>query len=786
MPQAVSAADFMEDLRFALESANYGTFRYDVRKNEREWDDRFRSCFGFPADAPASDDALYDAMHPDDRETIRAAFQRCLASPDEPSFEAELRLFKDDDSGARYARLRGRAYFDGPNAVRFVGISEDITAHRRMLGRCDRAELERDRLRALFDGSPALIAILIGPEHVIEVANDGFHAAFAHARPVLGKPLREALAELEDQGIVDLVAQVFRTGEPHRALEAPLLLRGTAGLEQRFFDIVYAPVRGAGATIVGVSIFAHEVTLSVRARNAMQEAITLEEAARKQLEDASRTKDEFLSTLSHELRTPMNAILGWATMLRNESLSPEQQARALETVERNARMQTRLIEDLLDLSRMVQGKFVLSVGPVEMVRVVEAALETVRPAAEAKGIRLQPVLDSHATIVGDPDRLQQIVWNLLANAIKFTPKGGRVQVRLRRDTSYVEVAIADNGQGIDPAFLPHVFDRFRQADGGITRRTGGLGLGLAIVRSLVELHGGTVEARSDGVGHGATFVVRLPMAPLRADKEPVTPTRAGMPVRTDFDCPPELKGARVLVVDDEADTRQLLEYLLVQCEAVVKTAASAEEAMAALRAERFDVLVSDVGMPDEDGYQLLQRVRALPPEQNGRIPALALTAYARGVDRTRALRHGFSMHLAKPIEPSELLVVVAHLASTFPALLDTDLDRLAHVVAADRVARLVEVDDVARLGGELHDVAAVARDDAGRRRLRRRVDRDDPLPRLGAARPALERHLAVRVDGRDVGRARRRQRQRRIEARDEREREPGGEETATNRRGQRR
>jgi CheY-like chemotaxis protein len=321
---------------------------------------------------------------------------------------------------------------------------------------------------------------------------------------------------------------------------------------------------------------------------------------------------------------------------------------------------------MLDLARIEQGKLVLSVGPLELVRVVEAAIDAVRPAADAKQIRLQPVLDSHATIVGDADRLQQVVWNLLSNAIKFTPRGGRVQVRLRREPSFVEVVVADNGQGIEPDFLPHIFDRFRQADSSFTRRAGGLGLGLAIVRSLVELHGGDVSAFSDGAGGGATFVVRLPMAPLRADSRPsVSPAPPGEPKARTFECPPTLKGLKILVVDDEPETRELLQFLLEQCESVVSTAASAAQAFALIGREPFDLLISDVGMPDEDGYSLIKRVRGLESARAA-LPALALTAYARAEDRTQALRAGFNMHLAKPIDPGELLVVIEALVRHLP------------------------------------------------------------------------------------------------------------------------
>ncbi|HEY1533420.1 MAG TPA: ATP-binding protein, partial [Polyangiaceae bacterium] len=377
-------------------------------------------------------------------------------------------------------------------------------------------------------------------------------------------------------------------------------------------------------------------------------------------EAANRAKDDFFSTLSHELRTPLNAIVGWSQLLSRNAIAPEQVPKALETIQRNARMQARLIEDMLDLARIEQGKLVLSVGPVETTRVVESAIEAVQPAAVAKGVRIQPVLDSHATIVGDADRLQQVVWNLLSNAIKFTPRGGRVQVRLRREHSYVEIAVADNGQGIAPEFLPHVFARFRQADAA-PEKAKGLGLGLAIVRSIVELHGGTVSALSDGPGKGATFVVRLPTAPLRSDAAPSLEKDPLQEQARTFECPPELCGARVLVVDDEEETRELMRYLLAQCETRVTLASGATHALEELSRGAFDVLVSDIGMPEHDGYWLIGQVRKLPAARGGGIPAVALTAYARTEDRTASLRAGFDMHLVKPIDPNELLVVIGTL-----------------------------------------------------------------------------------------------------------------------------
>ena len=396
-------------------------------------------------------------------------------------------------------------------------------------------------------------------------------------------------------------------------------------------------------------------------------------------QESSRLKDEFLATMSHELRTPLNAILGWANLLTKGSLDDESKAQALETIERNARSQVRLIEDLMDISRIITGKLRLDVRPVSLADVIEEAINAVRPTAEAKNIRMQVLLDPAAgPVSGDPDRLQQVMWNLLSNSLKFTPKGGRVQVRLERINSHIEIIVGDSGQGIEAEFLPHVFDRFRQADSTNTRTVGGLGLGLAIVRQLVELHGGTIQATSAGKGQGATFAVSLPVAAVhetknarRADKERVHP-RAGGSVA--LDCPPPLMGLKVLVVDDELDARELIIAVLTQCDAIVTAATSVPEALEAIAHDQPDILISDIGMPDEDGYSLIKKVRALSPQCGGRIPAVALTAYARAEDRIKALDSGFQMHAPKPIEPAELAAIVASLAQRYnPSTTDSTI-----------------------------------------------------------------------------------------------------------------
>jgi signal transduction histidine kinase/DNA-binding response OmpR family regulator len=529
---------------------------------------------------------------------------------------------------------------------------------------------QRAALYRHFMQAPFLVAVFKGSQHVIELSNPACLRAWGKGPEVIGLPLAEALPELRDQPFLGYLNEVFRTGEQYEASEhlARLPTGPNGAIEALYYNFVYAPLRDPRGVVEGTLLAAFDVTSQVRTRQEKEQTLALLKAAHEQrshalaeAERANAAKDEFLSTMSHELRTPLNAIVGWSKLLRSGTVAPEQQPRALETIERNAEIQTRLINDMLDLARIEQGKLVLAVGPTEMVRVVEAALDAVRPAAELKGVRLQPVLDSHATIVGDADRLQQVVWNLLSNAIKFTPRGGRVQVRLHREQSYVEVVVADDGQGIVEEFLPHVFDRFRQADAKISRRAGGLGLGLAIVRSIVQLHGGTVKAESAGSNRGATFTVRLPTAPLRADAEPSSRDSGAPPPASTFDCPQELSGLRILVVDDEPETRELLKFVLQKCEAVVSTGESAAQALDWLTNAAFDVLISDVGMPGTDGYSLISDVRRLPHIANSSIPAIALTAYARREDRTAALRAGFDVHLTKPIDPAELLVVIATL-----------------------------------------------------------------------------------------------------------------------------
>lgn len=425
-------------------------------------------------------------------------------------------------------------------------------------------------------------------------------------------------------------------------------------------------IRGADGKPDGVVAATVDITDRRRAEAEREQLLESERAARVEAERASRMKDEFLATLSHELRTPLNAILGWSQVLTRGSRDEGDLTKGLQTIERNARAQTQIIEDLLDMSRIVSGKVRLDVQRVDLGELVRLAVETVRPSAEVRGIRLQTVLDPNAgPVSGDPNRLQQVFWNLLSNAVKFTPKGGRVQVVLERVNSDVEVSVIDTGEGIRPDFLPHVFDRFRQGDPTTTRNHGGLGLGLSIVKELVELNGGSVRVRSLGTGHGATFVVRLPVTVIRPEAEPAGERRhprASPSSMAPTDNCVRIEGVKVLIVDDEPDARALVKRLLEDCGVEVSTAASAAEALDTLQSQRPHVLISDVGMPGEDGYSLIRRVRALGPEHGGDVPAVALTAYARSEDRTRSILAGFQLHIAKPIEASELIAVIAALA----------------------------------------------------------------------------------------------------------------------------
>ncbi len=432
-------------------------------------------------------------------------------------------------------------------------------------------------------------------------------------------------------------------------------------------SLTISPIRDLSGQIVGAAKIAHDIT-ALRDREAQLRQVAAdrevllqsERSARVETERLGRLKDEFLATLSHELRTPLNAIQGWSQILRHERVSPQDYARGLEAIERNVRAQSQIVSDLLDMSRIISGQILLEVRPMSLQEVLVAALDAVRPAADSKGIRIQTLFDPGiGPVRGDPTRLQQVFWNLLTNAVKFTPKGGSVKVVLERVDSHVEVAVEDTGIGIEPDFLPFVFERFRQADAGIARRHGGLGLGLSIVKNLVEQHGGSVRAKSKGQGQGSTVTVALPLYHLRIEDDREHRRSAADPLRT-IDLP-RLDGAAVLFVDNDVDGCELVSRILGGQGARVRCTSSGQEALEILSLEQFDVLLSDIGMPDMDGYEFVRRLRGTEHARSRSIPAIAITAYARPEDRQRALLSGYQMHLAKPIEPSELIAAIASL-----------------------------------------------------------------------------------------------------------------------------
>lgn len=404
-------------------------------------------------------------------------------------------------------------------------------------------------------------------------------------------------------------------------------------------------------------------TASVQTLAIQNQELSVERTKRVEAERIGRIKDEFLANLSHEIRTPLTAILGWSVLLKAGQSTAAEIAEGLDVIRRNARAQAKLIEDLLDMSRIISGKLRLDVQRVELAGTVAAAVEVVHLAAEAKGVRIEVVVDPLAgPVSGDPSRVQQMIWNLLSNAVKFTPRGGKVQVTVQRVNSHIELSVSDTGQGIDPDFLPHAFERFSQAEGPLANHGKGLGLGLAIVKNLAELHGGSVRAKSGGAGKGSTFIVSLPISVVRsltAGEQRHHPTAS---IEGDAPACPDLAGVHVMVVDDDQDALQLVKRMLEQCNATVTICESGADCIKILTGARPNVLITDIGMPGMDGYSLIKQVRALPSEAGGTTPAIALTAHARSEDRRRAMLSGFDIHVARPVEPSELVAVVASLA----------------------------------------------------------------------------------------------------------------------------
>jgi PAS domain S-box-containing protein len=549
--------------------------------------------------------------------------------------------------------------------LRIWGTRRDITAQkrveealrqseerfRRMAADLKRENEERAYLAAIVESSDDAI-IAKDLDGIVRSMNAAAERLLGYtAAELVGRPIR-TIIPFDRQSEEDDIISRIRRGEPVDHFETVRQAK-----DGRLIDVslTVSPVRDSSGRVVGASKIARDITDQRRLAEERDRLLEAERVARAEAERASRVKDEFVAMVSHELRTPLNAILGWTQLMTRSSHDPALIQRGLEVVTRNTRLQAQLISDLLDISRIVAGKLSVEMESVDLVLIVKGAIETIEGEGKAKGVVIEKSLaDAPTMVVGDPARLQQVVWNLLSNAIKFTPSGGRVRVSLGLSGNRAEIAVTDDGAGIRADFLPHVFDRFHQADRSITRRFGGLGLGLSIVKHLVDVHGGTVRAESPGEGQGATFTISLPTS------AGVTPydRRSRPPAAPEPETPALLDTIRVLVVEDERDTMDFLIELLEAQGATVLSASTAREGLSLVRDEAPDVLISDIGLPEMDGYDFIQHVRRESVPAHG-IPAIALTAYARAEDRMRALRAGFQAHMAKPVEAAELIATVA-------------------------------------------------------------------------------------------------------------------------------
>jgi PAS domain S-box-containing protein len=699
-------------LKLALDAARLGDWSWDARTDVTEMSETAARIFGIPPGPHMTWEELSNLLHPDDREPTRAAVQDAIAN--HTDYDIEYRAIRSDNSQV-WVLSKGRGiYAENGTVTGMLGFLQDISTRKaneetlreqaealrtlNEMGKTISAELDlHATVQAVTDAATELTGARFGSFFYNVLNEDGAsymlftlagvpRAAFDHfpmprATDLFGPTFRgEAVVRIDDvkkDPRYGKNSPYFGMPEGHLPvtsyLAVPVVSRSGEVLGGLFFGHPAPGIFTERDEIV-VSGLASQAAIAMdnarlyeaaqKARADAEQAAAQNERLYRQAEESSRLKEEFLATISHELRTPLSAILGWAKMLRMGQLSPENSAKALDTIERNARAQAQLVDDLLDVSRIITGKLRMDVRPSDPNSFIDAAVEAVRPAAEAKNVRIQKVVDTAPiSIPGDPVRLQQVVWNLLSNAIKFTPRGGRVQIYSQRVNSHLEIVVSDNGQGISPDFLPHVFDRFRQADQKTSRQHGGMGLGLAIVRHLVEMHGGTVRAASEGEGKGATFTVMLPIAPVyQVDSTGSRVHPAARDLLPANDITDRLDGLRILVVDDEPDTRELLKQGLEYCGAKVRVAGSAPEALNELKIALPDILISDIGMPGADGYELIKEVRRLPVARGGKIAAIALTAYTRIEDRLHALRAGYDMHVPKPVELAELVAVAASVA----------------------------------------------------------------------------------------------------------------------------
>jgi len=540
------------------------------------------------------------------------------------------------------------------NVVGVIAVIGDISARKQ-------AEEATRRLEFHVESSPLAVVEWDSDFRVSRWSASAEHLFGWKAEDVLGKHVNEwRFVFADDVDAVALVTNRQREGVEVQGVQHNRnYTREGSILYCEWYNSVLRDERGKLVSVLSLVL---DVTARQSAEDERAASLVRERDARKHAEEADRLKDEFLATLSHELRTPLTSILGWASMIRTGEVEGSNATRAIETIERNARSQARLIDDLLDVSRIITGNLRLDMHPLNLAPIVEAALDALRPTADVKGIKLQTrFVPAQCLVKGDPNRLRQVIWNLLSNAIKFTPRNGSVSIDLTCVESTARLTVGDTGDGISPEFLPYVFDRFRQAEGSISRKQGGLGLGLAVARHLVELHGGTIRAESDGLGTGAVFTVDLPLAQERRDPARAEERRREVERRRSRLGAVRLDGVHVLLVEDDDDSRKLLGAMLKRYGARITSTKSAAEALRVFEGELPDVLVSDIGMPDQDGYELVRKLRALPPEKGGNTPAIALTGYASRKDKERALSSGYQQHMAKPIEQADIVKAIAAL-----------------------------------------------------------------------------------------------------------------------------
>ncbi|MHC5599228.1 MAG: response regulator [Nostoc sp.] len=637
-------------LKLASKATGSGLWDWDITRNSTHVSEEYCNLLGFdPTTQKVSYEQWLSRLHQDDRTSANEAVSRTIQQQQE-YYEDDYRIQHPD--GVHWLASKGQVFYDTDgNALRMLGSVQDITDRKQAQETLRQSE---EFKRRMLDSSSDCIKQLDMDGRLLYMNTGGMCLLeIDNIAPYININWLSFWQD-DDRRAAEAAIATAKAGELSRFQGLSLTAKG----KPKWWDVAVTPILDTAGHVSQILVISRDITERKQGEQERDRLLEQEQLARAEAERANRIKDEFLAVLSHELRSPLNPILGWTKLLQTRKFNETKTAEALATIERNAKLQTQLIDDLLDIAKILRGKLSIDAAPVNLASVIESAIDTVKTAAVAKSILLHPVLPNIGQVSGDSNRLQQIVWNLLSNAIKFTPKEGRVDIRLKRVDDQAQIIVSDTGIGINPDFLPYIFESFRQEDVSITRKYGGLGLGLAIVRQLVEAHGGTIAADSLGVGLGATFTVQLPLLNVQPE------------IKQTDELPQqalELTGIRVLTVDDDPDARELLTVLLTEYGATVLTVTSAAEVLAILESFQPDVLVSDIGMPEVDGYSLIEQIRTLSPEKGGEIPAIALTAYARVDDQQRAITSGYQRHVIKPLDPEELVQAVVALAHSKPS-----------------------------------------------------------------------------------------------------------------------